>query len=117
MSKPTRRDLLKTGALSTLFIGAGAVVNGCSPVQAEGSDRNGICMVSDGMRSGTRAMAAVLLGRRDSRPSRWIRNYAEGRLRRSLMDMASADRAVTAASAAATSWGCGHRNNNGAVNI
>lgn len=117
MSKPTRRDFLKTGALSTLFLGAGAAVNGCSPVQAQGSARNVIFMVSDGMSSGTLTMADVMLRRRDNRPSNWIRNYEEARLRRSLMDMASANRIVTDSSAASSSWGCGHRINNGAVNI
>lgn len=118
MSKQSRRDFLKTGALSTLFLGGGlTAVNGCGRVNERGGAKNVIFMVSDGMSAGTLTMADVMLRRRDGRPSHWIRLYEEGRARRSLMDMASADRIVTDSAAASASWGCGHRVNNGSLNI
>ena len=118
MSKQTRREFLKTGALSTLLLGSGvAVAGGCEAIRQSGKTKNVIFLVSDGMSSGTLQMADTFLRRRDGRPSNWIRLLEDNTLRRGLMDMASADRIVTDSSAASSSWGCGHRINNGGVNI
>lgn len=118
MSKPTRRDFLKTGALSTFLLGSGiALAGGCSAIQNRGKTRNVIFMVSDGMSAGTLQMADTYLRRQHGRPSNWIRLLEENVLRRGLMDMASADRIVTDSAAASASWGCGHRVNNGSLNI
>ncbi|TVP97608.1 MAG: alkaline phosphatase [Balneolaceae bacterium] len=118
MNHPTRRDFLKTGALSTLLLGSGiAMAGGCNAIRRRGTTKNIIFLVSDGMSAGTLQMADTLLRRRDGRPSNWIRLLEEGTVKRSLMDMASADRIVTDSAAAAASWGCGHRVNNGALNI
>ncbi|TVQ13083.1 MAG: alkaline phosphatase [Balneolaceae bacterium] len=46
-----------------------------------------------------------------------MRLYEEGRVARGLMDMASANSIVTDSAAAASSWGCGVRIVNGAVNM
>jgi len=118
MSKQTRRDFLKTGALSTLLLGSGvAIAGGCEAIRQRGKTKNVIFLVSDGMSAGTLQMADTLLQRRDGRASNWIRLLEDNTLRRGLMDMASADRIVTDSSAASSSWGCGRRINNGAVNI
>ena len=118
MNHPTRREFLKTGALSTLLIGSGiAIAGGCDAIRRKGATKNVIFMVSDGMSAGTLQMADTMLRRRDGRPSNWVRFLENSTFRRSLMDMASADRIVTDSAAASASWGCGHRVNNGALNI
>ena len=118
MSHQTRRDFLKTGALSTLLLGSGiAIAGGCNAINRSGKTKNIIFLVSDGMSAGTLQMADTMLRRRDGRPSNWIRLLEESTLKGGLMDMASANRIVTDSAAAAASWGCGHRVNNGALNI
>lgn len=119
MPSQTRKEFLKTGALTSLFVGSGLSV-GNRPLKSlrnSGEAKNVIFMVSDGMSSGTLTLADVLLRRKEGRISNWVRLYEEGKVNRSLMDMASADRIVTDSAAAAASWGCGYRVNNGAVNI
>lgn len=114
---PSRREFLKTGAISTFLLGTGVLPSyGRDRVLSEGSAKNVIFLVSDGMSSGTLALADILKRRREGNATHWARLYEEGRARRSLMDMASADRIVTDSAAAASSWGCGHRINNGGVN-
>jgi alkaline phosphatase len=119
MPNQTRKEFLKTGALTSLFLGSGlSTLNGHSgPVRNMGSARNIIFMVSDGMSTGTLTLADVMLKRRDGRASNWIKLFDQEYTKRGLMDMASADRIVTDSAAAAASWGCGHRVNNGALNI
>lgn len=118
MPKPTRKEFLKTGALSSLFLGTGLLAGtGCAPVRDQGRAKNIIFLVSDGMSAGTLTLADVMLRRKEGRVSNWVRLYEEGNVNRGLMDMASADRIVTDSAAAAASWGCGYRVNNGALNI
>lgn len=118
MSQQSRRDFIKTGLLSTLFLGSGfSTKNIYRDVREAGKARNIIFLVSDGMSSGTLAMSDLMLRRRDGKRSNWIRLYEEGKARRGLMDMASANGIVTDSSAASSSWGCGHRVNNGALNV
>ncbi len=118
MSHQSRRDFLKTGALSTILLGSGiALAGGCSAVQSRGKTKNVIFLVSDGMSAGTLTMADLMMRRRDGYPSNWVKMLQEGTIRRGLMDMASANRIVTDSAAAAVSWGCGHRVNNGSLNI
>ncbi|TVQ13277.1 MAG: hypothetical protein EA364_06905, partial [Balneolaceae bacterium] len=100
----SRRDFLKTGALSGLFIGTGGML-GCAKTSVRdytGRAKNIIFLVSDGMSTGTLTMADSMLRRRDGRPSNWIRLYEEGRVTRGLMDMASANSIVTDSAAAAS---------------
>lgn len=109
---------MKTGALSTLLLGSGIVITGgCNAIRQPGKAKNVIFLVSDGMSSGTLQMADTYLRRNEGRPSHWIRLLEENVLKRSLMDMASADRIVTDSAAASVSWACGYRVNNGSVNI
>jgi hypothetical protein len=79
MANQSRRDFLKTGALSTMFLGSGLLVgNGCAPVRAQGKAKNVIFLVSDGMSSGTLTLTDVLLRRKEGRASNWVRLYEEG---------------------------------------
>lgn len=117
----SRRDFLKTGALTSLLAGAGGL-NGCAaPVEKarawRGKARNVIFMVSDGMSAGTLALGDLMTRHVHGRPSHWISMYERDLGRRSLMDMASASSTVTDSAAASSSWGCGKRVGNGAVNM
>lgn len=119
-----RRDFLKTGALSTLFAGP-LILNGCGSSEevTNGQDRgngkakNIIFLVSDGMSTGTLTAADHMLQRQFNRRSKWMELYETNRANRFLMDMASRDSLVTDSAAAASSWGCGYRVNNGALNM
>jgi alkaline phosphatase len=116
----SRRDFLKTGALSGLFLGSAGLVGCATPGTSRdysGRAKNVIFLVSDGMSIGALTMADSMLRRRDGRPSNWIRLYEEGNVSRGLMDMASANSMVTGSASAASSWGSGVRINNGAVNM
>lgn len=118
MSHQSRRDFLKTGALGSLLLGTGMLAGtSCAPVKQRGKAKNVIFLVSDGMSVGALSMADHVLRRRDGRPSHWVRLLEEGRVVQGNMDMASANRIVTDSAAASCSWGCGHRINNGFVNI
>ena len=122
---PSRRDFLKTGALSALSLGAGglaATANGqnrtnTEAIETPGQAKNIIFLVTDGMSAGTLTMADLYLRRHHDRRSHWIRLYEEGLVQHGLMDMASANSIVTGSAAGASAWGSGHRINNTAVNI
>lgn len=121
--KFSRRDFLKTGALSSLAAGS-FLFNGSANGTARrrftrsGEAKNVIFMVSDGMSAGTLALADLVKNRQYGKSTHWIDLYNSDReFHRGLMDMASLDSPVTDSSAAASSWGCGHRINNGAVNV
>lgn len=68
MSQQSRRDFIKTGLLSTLFLGSGfSTKNIYRDVREAGKARNIIFLVSDGMSSGTLAMSDLMLRRRDGK--------------------------------------------------
>ena len=79
--------------------------------------RNIIFLVSDGMSSGTLAMADHLFKRKMGRHSTWIQLYHDKKITRAIMDTASADSLVTDSAAAASAWGGGVRVPNGSLNI
>lgn len=115
----SRKDFLKTGAL---LGGAALTTIGMHPAASavktsSGKAKNVIFLVSDGMSAGTLAMADILTRQNHSRPSHWIHSYETGRTKRSMMDMSSLNSVVTDSAAAASSWGCGKRIVNGAVNM
>jgi alkaline phosphatase len=117
----SRRNFLRTGAASAFMLGSGMWTTGAvnaavKKVQAEGKAKSVILLVSDGMSSGTLAMADIMLRRRDGRESHWMTLYDRPDIRRGLMDMASLNAIVTDSAAASSSWGCGYRINNGGVN-
>ena len=116
----SRRDFLKTGALSGAALGSGTLFGGCASNNGQarpGDTKNIIFMVSDGMSIGTLTAADHMLRRHYGRPSHWISLYEQKRANRGLMDMASANSVVTGSAAASSSWGSGHRINNGRVNM
>lgn len=120
MSNFSRRDFLKTGALSSIIAGTGLAACTTSGEHAgrwKGHAKNVIFMVSDGMSTGTLTMADHMKRVQFGNASKWIDGISTGKFRRSLMDMASLDSLVTDSAASASSWGCGHRINNGSVNM
>ncbi|MGM0545396.1 MAG: alkaline phosphatase [Bacteroidota bacterium] len=117
----SRRDFLKTGALSSLALGP-LMLGGCDTPDEEsfkdrGEAKNVIFMVSDGMSAGTLSMANLLKKRQFGSECHWIDLYnSDRKFHRGLMDMASLNSPVPGSAAAASSWGSGHRINNMAVN-
>ena len=79
--------------------------------------KNIIFLVSDGMSVGTLNMADLLAQRKLGRSSYWLDLYRENKVKRGLMDTASANSIVTDSAAASSSWGCGKRVFNGRVNM
>ena len=116
----SRLDFLKTGALSTVALGTGALGRSLERVNGKstfGDAKNVIFLVSDGMSSGTMALADLVKREQYGDKTNWIKLYESDRpYHRGLMDMASLDSNVTDSSAAASSWGSGKRINNGGVN-
>ncbi len=76
-----------------------------------------IFMVSDGMSTGTLNMADLQLLRSTGKGSNWLNLYRDNKVTRALMDMASASSIVTDSAAASSSWGGGHRVENGKLNV
>lgn len=117
----SRKDFLKTGALSSLALGP-LMFGACSSdsgqsVKDRGEAKNVIFMVSDGMSAGTLSMANQLKKRQYGGECHWINLYnSDRKFHRGLMDMASLNSPVPGSAAAASSWGSGHRINNLAVN-
>lgn len=84
---------------------------------AFGDAKNVIFLVSDGMSSGTLALADLVKQSEEGEKTHWVQLYESDKdYHRGLMDMASLDSNVTDSAAAASSWGCGKRINNGGVN-
>lgn len=111
---------MKTGALSTAAFGSGILGGGIRKSEKKsvnGDAKNVIFLVSDGMSSGTLALADLLKQSETGEKTHWIKLYESDKdFHRGLMDMASLDSIVTDSAAAASSWGCGYRINNGGVN-
>ncbi|KEO71896.1 alkaline phosphatase [Anditalea andensis] len=114
-----RRNFFKNGIMATV----GLSVLGSRPILAKPEQYKGekakniIFLVSDGMSTGTLNMTDILTRQKLGKVSNWISLYESGKVRRSLMDTASANSFVTDSAAAGSSWGCGHRVNNGSLNI
>lgn len=117
----SRKEFLKQGiAASALFTGAGLFTNGCTrkEVANPGDAKNIIFLVVDGMSHGTLALGDMVKHRQFGKRSHWMELYNSDReFHRGVMDMASLDSPVTDSAAAASSWGCGNRVNNRAVNM
>lgn len=79
--------------------------------------RNLVLVVSDGMSMGTLTLADQACRRLLDRPSHWASVIARPATRRALMSTHSADSLVTDSAAAASAWSCGHKVNNGAINV
>jgi alkaline phosphatase len=117
----SRRDFLKTGALSSLALGSGLLGKKQASAQkfksVPGDAKNVIFLVVDGMSSGTMALADLVKQDQFGDKTNWIKLYESDReFHRGLMDMATRNSTVPDSAAAASSWGCGQRINNNAVN-
>lgn len=116
----SRKEFLKRGTAATAFLaGTGLIGNGCASMidpSNAGAAKNIIFMVTDGMSAGTLALADLVKTRHYGDDTNWIKLYNSDReFHRGLMDMASLNTPVTDSAAAASSWGCGHRVNNGSL--
>ena len=118
-----RRKFLKNGSLLTLGTTLLHPFNGvASTVQYDIEDKNKkakniIVIVSDGMSIGSLNMADLYLSRKTGKCSNWLQLYKDNKVKRALMDMASASSMVTDSAAASSSWGGGVRIDNGALNV
>lgn len=79
--------------------------------------KNIIFLVSDGMSSGTLTMGNLYQQRKFGQTGTWMQLYADRKVSRGLMDMASASSIVTDSAAASSSWGSGFRVKNGSLNV
>lgn len=79
--------------------------------------KNIIFLVSDGMSIGTLTMSDVFLRAKNGTGSNWLGLYRQNKVKRALMDMASASSVITDSAAASSSWGGGVRVKNGRLNI
>lgn len=91
--------------------------NGKSIQDPKKKARNIIFMVSDGMSSGTLAMANLYSQNILGKNGHWMNLYHENKVSRALMDTASASSVVTDSAAASSSFGGGFRVKNGVLNV
>ncbi|WP_080054217.1 alkaline phosphatase [Spirosoma aerolatum] len=115
-----RRDFFRNttaAALSTSLVGSGRAAEANLSTSKGKRAQNIIFMVSDGMSTGTLNMADLLRQRKEGRSSNWLGLYRNNRVRRALMDTASASSLITDSAAASSAWGGGVRVNNGALNV
>lgn len=116
-----RRVFFKNGSLLTagslLMNPFDARANAIKEEYKHKKAKNIIFLVSDGMSSGTLAMADQLTRRKKGKASNWISLYENQLVQRAIMDMASASSLVTDSAAASSSWGGGVRVKNGRINI
>lgn len=116
-----RRKFLKGSALlSGLFALNPLDLLASSPEKnlssTKGTAKNIIFMISDGMSSGTLAMADLYSRRILGKSTNWMNLYLENKASRALMDTASASSIVTDSAAASSAFGGGTRVKNGVLN-
>lgn len=104
-----RRTFLRSGPASALLLGAG-LTGGSSRTlaRAEGTARNVVFLVADGMAMATLTMADELrriLG--EAEPLHWSRLRQCPHARSAWMDVRPRDAIVTDSAAAGSAWGCG----------
>jgi alkaline phosphatase len=114
-----RRFFAKSSVVAAggLALPGGAWVAADEPAHSGGKPRHIIHLVSDGMSAGmlTCADHFSLLVRR--RPSAWMKLYSQPGAVNGLVNTRSLNSLVTDSAAAASSWGCGSRVVNGALNM
>lgn len=113
-----RRDWLKLATLGSAFSflpRAFAEVE--APAGAAKKVRGIVFMISDGMSPGVLTMAEAFSKITRQRSTRWHDLLQDKTAACGLMDTASANSLVTDSAAASSSWGCGHRVNNGSINV
>ncbi len=116
-----RRHFFKNSSLALLGTGlfnpGSEVIKTIGSGAAYGRAKNIIFLVSDGMSTGTLNMADLLLQRKEGRGSYWMNLYRDNKVRRALMDTASASSLITDSAAGSSAWGGGKRVKNGALNV
>lgn len=114
-----RREFLVAGAAGLAVASLPSRIRAARAAPAAFPDRarNVIFMVSDGMSSGTLAIADHMSRRRDNRSTNWVELWRRPHVRRSSAFTASADSPVTDSGAGGSAWGCGRRVNNGSLNV
>jgi len=116
-----RRKFFKNGSLltlgTTLLHPFNSVANTKDYDIENKKAKNIIVIVSDGMSIGTLNMADLYLSRKTGKCSNWLQLYKDNKVKRALMDMASANSMVTDSAAASSSWGGGVRIDNGSLNV
>jgi alkaline phosphatase len=114
-----RHFLAKSGVVAAggLAVPGGALGASHESTRSGGKPRHIIHLVSDGMSAGmlTCADQFSLLVRR--RPSAWMKLYSQPGVVNALVNTRSLNSLVTDSAAAASSWGCGSRVLNGALNM
>lgn len=113
----SRRNFIKgagiAGLATTLLPGQAVAAKAKSGTKA----RNLIFLVVDGMCNGTLGLVHHWSLRNKGEALNWMQLYERPGLQRCLQDTASNSSPVTDSAAAASAWGCGHRVNNGSLNV
>ncbi|MCT2409844.1 alkaline phosphatase [Chryseobacterium antibioticum] len=116
-----RRKFLKGSALLSGLLTLNPVdffaSNGKNVQDPKKKAKNIIFMISDGMSSGTLAMANLYSQNILGKNGNWMNLYHENKVSRALMDTASASSVVTDSAAASSSFGGGFRVKNGVLNV
>ncbi len=117
LPRVTRRSFLAAGAATAaaLSLPKTAKARGVPTLRNPAHARNLIFLVSDGMSTGTLALADMMTQELHGRPSHWYSMFALEGARRSAVQTASANSMVTDSASASTAWGIGQRVNNGAI--
>jgi alkaline phosphatase len=114
-----RRDFLSASLATSAIFGAESALVTSKTRAAEvneGTARNVIFMVSDGMNHGALSLARQFR-ENSGGTTRWTRLYREQPVVRALVETFSANSCVTDSAAAASAWGGGKRVNNGTLNV
>jgi len=116
-----RRKFLKGSALLSGLFTINPVDLLANPIKVvpdlKGRAKNIIFMISDGMSSGTLAMANLYSQNILGKNGNWMNLYQQNKVSRALMDTASASSIVTDSAAASSSFGGGVRVKNGVLNV
>jgi alkaline phosphatase len=116
-----RRKFFKNGSLltigSALLNPFESVASTSDSISKNKKAKNIIFLVSDGMSIGTLTMTDVFLQRNSKKGSEWMVLYRKDKIKRALMNTASASSIVTDSAAASSAWGSGFRVNNGSLNV
>ncbi|MDB6133512.1 MAG: hypothetical protein JWM59_1755 [Verrucomicrobiales bacterium] len=116
----SRRSFLRASVLSSAVFGSERALTAAETRQSslhQGSAKNVIFMVSDGMNHGALSLAKQYHTLVHQKETNWIRMYRERPIVRSLVETFSANSCVTDSAAAASAWGGGVRVNNGSLNV
>ncbi|MES2709597.1 MAG: alkaline phosphatase [Verrucomicrobiota bacterium] len=116
----SRRSFLRASVLTSAVFGSERALTAAETRQSslhQGSAKNVIFMVSDGMNHGALSLAKQFRTLTAQKETNWMRLYRERPVVRSLVETFSANSCVTDSAAAASAWGGGTRVNNGTLNM